>query len=359
MQAYADRYTYFTYTGAFIALVWPAYRWVKGRGLRARIALYLFSLLLAALGIQTAFQTAVWRNTETLFRHSLDVAPEGNYVALGSLGMVLFDKYKNIQGARELLEKSLAIASTGSSLQNYGAILLREGLFPEGEVIFRRALTMPGSNKEQLLANLAFTCVKEGKYGEALKFAQGALALSPEDDSARQDEADALLGLGRFREAELLAHEALATGRSNRQWLVRHAAALWAEGRDAEAKAVIQQALRQNRGSVIVLFEAVQELLLIPNPDPVLRQEALAMAGQACEFTNGHQPWYLFLLGRALETDGQEYKAKLVFKQCLFQAQGRHMKGLERMVLGELKGLASGEKEEKRKTRDGMPDKLK
>ncbi len=348
MQAYADRYTYFTYTGAFILLVWPAYRWVKGRGLRARVALYLFSLLLAVLGLQTAFQVMVWRNTETLFRHSIEVAPQGNYVALGSLGMELFNKYKNIEGARELLEKSLLIAATTTSLQNYGTVLLREGLFPEAEAIFRRSLAMRGSNKEQLLANLAFTCVREEKYAEALEFAHQALALSPHDDHAKQDEADALLGLGRCQEAERLAREALAPDSSNRLWMVRLAAALWGEGRDAEAKQLVQKALAESHGSVIVLFETVQELLMIPHPDPSVQQETLAMARQACQFTQGQQPWYLFLLGRALKASRQDREAAVIFQGCLARAHGRHMPGLDRMVLGELKGLASQEKEEKR-----------
>lgn len=357
MQAYADRYTYFTYTGAFIALVWPAYRCVKGRGLRARIALYLFSLLLAALGLQTAFQVMVWRNTETLFRHSLEVAPQGNYVALGSLGMELFNKYKNIEGAKVLLEKSFAIAVTATSLQNYGVVMLSEGEFPKAEALFRQALTMPGSKKEELLANLAFSCIKEGKYSDALESARKALALSPQDDRARQDEADALLGLGRLQEAERLARESLARAPSSQPWMVGLAAALWGEGRDAEAKQLVQKALAESHGSVIVLFETGQELLMIPEPSAMVRQEALAVARQACQFTGGRKPWYLLQLGRALKINGQGQEAAAVFQDCLAKAKARHMPGLEQMVQGELQGLASGEKEEKRRAGDRVPDK--
>jgi tetratricopeptide (TPR) repeat protein len=359
MQAYADRYTYFTYTGAFIALVWPAYRWVKGRGLRARIALYLFSLLLAALGIQTAFQTAVWRNTETLFIHSLEVAPQGNYVALGSLGMELYNKYKNLQGAKELLERSFAIAVTSTSLQNYGMLMTREGDFPRAEAFFRRALAMHVRNDEQLFTNLAFACVHEGKYTEALAFARRALTLSPQDDRAAHNEVDALLGLGRLQEAEKRAREGLIRNPSSRPWMVRLAAALWGEGRGGEAKRWVQRALAESHGSVVVLFEAVQEMLLLPHPSPQVRQETLAMAGQAYQFTGGRQPWYAFILGRALKAAGQDQQAEKVFQTCLAQARSRRITGLEKMVQGELKGLASGKKEEKRKTRDGMPDKLK
>ncbi len=359
MQAYADRYTYFTYTGAFIMLVWPAYRWVKGRGLRARIALYLFLLVLTALGIQTAFQTTVWRNTETLFTHSLEVAPQGNYVALGSLGMELFNKYKNLQGAKELLEKSFAIAVTSTSLQNYGVLMTREGEFPKAEAFFRRALAMHIRNDEQLFTNLAFACVREGKYSEALAFAQRALTLSPQDDRAAHDEVDALLGLGRLKEAEKKSREGLVRNPSSQPWMVRLAAALWGEGREGEGKRWVQRALAESHGSVVVLFETVQELLLIPHPNPGVRQEALAMAGQAYQFTGGRLPWYNFLLGKALKTDGQNQQAEKVFQECLAQAQTRHITGLEQMVQGELKGLASGEKKEKRQTGDGVPDKPK
>ena len=89
-QAYADRYTYFTYTGAFIALVWPAYRWARGGGLRARVAAYLFALILLSMGALTAWQVTVWRDSESLFTHSLEVAPKGQLRGHGRVGDGLF-----------------------------------------------------------------------------------------------------------------------------------------------------------------------------------------------------------------------------------------------------------------------------
>ena len=81
------------------------------------------------------------------------------------------------------------------------------------------------------------------------------------------------------------------------------------------------------------------------------------MARQACQFTRGQQPWYLFLLGRALKASGQEREAAQAFQDCLAKSHARHMPGLERMVRGELKSLASGEKEGKRQAGDTIPDK--
>ncbi len=88
LQSYADRYTYFTYTGLFMALVWGAAEWARSWGRSAaRIGDIFLALLLVLLGCQTFLQSMTWKDTETVFAHSLMVEPEGNYVALCLLGM--------------------------------------------------------------------------------------------------------------------------------------------------------------------------------------------------------------------------------------------------------------------------------
>ncbi len=77
-QGMADRYTYLPLTGIFMALAWSLPRLQS----RARLALGAGALvLLAALGVASRRQVAVWRSSETLFAHALAVSP-GNYVAL-------------------------------------------------------------------------------------------------------------------------------------------------------------------------------------------------------------------------------------------------------------------------------------
>ncbi len=342
-QAYADRYTYFTYTGLFVILVWTVYRWVKGRGLGTRIALYLFCGLLLTLGLQTAFQVTVWRDSESLFTHSLEVAPKGNYVAMGGLGMVYYDKYKNIEGAKTLLKKAISLGPVYPNWYNLGGILVREGEFKEGEACLRQALAASQwkDQKANALSALAYACVRQAQYAQALEFSRRALTLAPGQESAIESEAEALLGLGRCREAEQVARAGLAEHSKSSGIAVRLAVALLGQGQAQEGAPYMERALKMRRGNPALFFEAATDLLLIPHPAPVVRQEALSMALRAVRAAHGGQPWYLLVYGQALAANGQKLEAQQVLEDCLAKAKAKDIKGLERMARRALDGLAS------------------
>jgi tetratricopeptide (TPR) repeat protein len=82
-QAIADRYTYFPYIGLFIAIVWGL------RSLMAeRILLTTASIVIVLLAAVSFRQVGYWKNTETLFRHTLRVTPP-NVLAEYTLGQAL------------------------------------------------------------------------------------------------------------------------------------------------------------------------------------------------------------------------------------------------------------------------------
>ncbi len=75
-QQMADRYTYFPLIGIFLAVTWlvadrtPAGVW------RARVLPGVAAILVIALGITSFHQIGYWRDTITLFRHALTLAPD-------------------------------------------------------------------------------------------------------------------------------------------------------------------------------------------------------------------------------------------------------------------------------------------
>ena len=346
MQAYADRYTYFTYTGAFIALVWLVYRWVKGKGLRARIALYAFCLILLALGTQTALQVMVWKDSESLFTHSLEVAPKGNYVALSSLGMVYYRKYKDVEGAKKLLKRSISVGATAPTWENLGSILLHQGKFKEAEACLRQGLMMSAQNVDRIWSDLAYACVQQGKYKEGLDFAEKSAVKRPDNPYVRMYQAQALLGLGRCGQAERVARQALILNPNIKGLSICVVAALMGQGRAVEAKHLTARIVDKSHGNPSVYSEVARELLLIPNPNPSTRQEALAMARKAVVSTKGGQPWYLLTLGRALRANSQSQEAAQVLTQCLTMAKTKKMEGLVRLTQRELKQLSNREGEQ-------------
>jgi tetratricopeptide (TPR) repeat protein len=85
-QAMADRYMYVPAIGIFIAITWGA----AEAGLKLRLPAYLNGLfacaVLFALGSLCWIQLGYWKNSETLFRHSLAVNPR-EFVALQQLAI--------------------------------------------------------------------------------------------------------------------------------------------------------------------------------------------------------------------------------------------------------------------------------
>jgi tetratricopeptide (TPR) repeat protein len=90
IQSIADRYTYFSYIGLFIAIVWGAARAGEGAGapLRRRIlgiGAVVIVLILAAIAYR---QVGYWKDSETLFARTIAVTPP-NPLAEYSLGQAL------------------------------------------------------------------------------------------------------------------------------------------------------------------------------------------------------------------------------------------------------------------------------
>jgi tetratricopeptide (TPR) repeat protein len=88
-QSMADRYTYLSLTGLFIAVVFAAGDLLKGwqavLGITASVA------ILALFAVLSFVQTSYWRDSETLWRHALYVAPD-NALAHSNLAAVIHDR---------------------------------------------------------------------------------------------------------------------------------------------------------------------------------------------------------------------------------------------------------------------------
>ncbi len=90
LQATADRYAYWPHVGLFVAVAfWIHAIAFEGRSRSRQIAASVACVAcLGALGALAHAQTHVWKDSETLWRHALDVT-ENNYVAHANLGHAL------------------------------------------------------------------------------------------------------------------------------------------------------------------------------------------------------------------------------------------------------------------------------
>jgi tetratricopeptide (TPR) repeat protein len=180
-QARADRYTYVPMVGLSIMLIWGLAEILKSRiAIPAAIAACVACAALCEAQIQS------WRNSETLFRHALDVT-SGNYLAHHNLGVALADDGRFPEAIQQY-EAALQIEPNAANVQtDYGSALAKSGRLPEAIAHYQAALQQlpdaPITHND--LAN-AFAATP-GSLQQAIAEYQIALRLKPDYQEAREN----------------------------------------------------------------------------------------------------------------------------------------------------------------------------
>jgi tetratricopeptide (TPR) repeat protein len=185
IQSHADRYTYLPMIGCSVAAVWYLHgisaKWSQGHNTLIIIAVVLVLLF----AIQTRLQVLLWRNNETLFRHTLAVT-SNNYVIHMTLGSELWD-----QGRRDeaIAEYRKAIKITPKYPDHYfflATALLLEGRTEEAVKEYRTILELrpdfPFAH-----TNLGMALQKLGRNEEAIVEYREGLRLVPNDYKAKEN----------------------------------------------------------------------------------------------------------------------------------------------------------------------------
>jgi tetratricopeptide (TPR) repeat protein len=197
-QALADRYTYLSTLGLAIAFVWGAAEIaVRARIPKAALAATC-AVIALALGLATARQVALWKDTRTLFTHTLEVTRD-NAVAHQVLGNALLLSGDGDAAIVEL-EAALAIAPEfAEAHNNLGSALGTKQRFDEAAMHFRAALR--SSDSAETHHNLGYTLAEMGHADEARKEYEAALAIDRDDVLSNSKLGAMLLESGRFAEA--------------------------------------------------------------------------------------------------------------------------------------------------------------
>lgn len=199
-QAYADRYTYAPLIGIFFAVVWEVKARVAGHAKAAAGANLTAGLALTACLLVSHQQLQHWKDGETLFRHSLAVT-KNNYVAHGSLGMILAEAGKSDE-AKYHLETALTILPSYEHAHlNLGTLYLKEGLLDKAAAHFLLAAKFKPGFPEAFY-NLGTVLAQQEKHEQAVAQFEQALSLQPSHANAHYNLGISLTKLGRLQEAE-------------------------------------------------------------------------------------------------------------------------------------------------------------
>jgi len=243
-QTMADRYFYIPSIGLFIALVFGladiAKSWCVAPALSAGIAGGVL-LILATL---TNAQIQRWRDSFTLFEHTLAGTPPNLHIE-HNLGLALGDSGRYDEAAAHF-EKTLQIdPNFYDGLVGMGVTRGLQGRLPEAIDYFQAAIrSQPRAPTAH--AELGHVLWKQNRDQDALEELRRASRIAPRDTDIRADFGLALELVGRIPEAIDQLHEALRLNPNSAETHNNFGLALLASGKARESIQEFEVALRLN-----------------------------------------------------------------------------------------------------------------
>jgi tetratricopeptide (TPR) repeat protein len=208
-QGHADRYTYLPQLGLYMMIAWTVSDLLmESTSLRSRLAAVIGALVLLALCVRAFAQTSYWKNSDTLWNHTVAVTGE-NDVAHNNLGFLFLrrgelDKaVSEFQTALDIRSRSTqSHYSLGAALiqSNLGNALAREQRWDAAIDHLKEAVRLRPDYADAYF-NLGTVLFQQGNIDQAIIQWQKALAINPRDAEAHKNVANALRKQGKVKEA--------------------------------------------------------------------------------------------------------------------------------------------------------------
>ena len=311
-QPRADRYTYLPEIGLYILVTWGAMRlfdkWRHKREVLAIAALFIIGVFVTL----SYFQTSYWLNSETLWRHTVDVTSR-NYIAQNNLAGTLLERgqlNEAIANYREALEIKPDVAQVQSNLGN---ALLREGNVEEAIVHLQKALQIDPAYAEAY-NHMGSALMKKGQAGEAIAHYQKAVQLNTSYADAYNNLGVAFLRSGQVDQAIADYKKAVAINPESAEMQYNLGNALAHQGNWADAIACYQAAVSTERDSVKAA--KIRNNLAAALEKLGKSDEALEQFRQAVQI-NGNYPEAHCNLGRMLAQRGRRDEAVAHLREAL------------------------------------------
>lgn len=251
-EAIADRYTYVPMIGIFMAIAIGANDSLSGNRLKKYILTSAAAAFIIYLTAFTWVQIGYWRDSYSLFRHSMNTI-EGNYMAYNNYGAAFLEDH-NPEKAVEIFTEGLRIKPDSSEL-NYsmGEALTKQGKFEEAITYFSRSTTLMFFDGEAVLnKRYGIVLLKEKDYAGAVSYFKISLSIHPMDTEVLNNMGIALMGLDKSEEALEAFSRGVAIKPDSSTLRFNKGLALRKVGRLNEAIAEFEAAARLNPTSETV-----------------------------------------------------------------------------------------------------------
>jgi protein O-mannosyl-transferase len=243
-QARADRYTYLPQIGLYVLLTWAVADLCAGWRHRRVLLGGSATIILIALIFCAHAQTAHWRNSESLWTHTLACTSD-NFIGRDDLGNALFQKGK-VEEAIADFQRALQINSDfAEAHDNLGNALFQKGKMDEAIAHFQRALQI-NPDFADAHNGLGNALLRQGKVDEAIGQYQNALQINPDFVVAHYNLGSALFQKGDVDGAMVHFQKALQINPNDPGAHNNFGNVLFESGNVDQAVAQYQRALRIN-----------------------------------------------------------------------------------------------------------------
>jgi tetratricopeptide (TPR) repeat protein len=208
LQGHADRYTYLPHIGLYIALTWLVVDLSISLNVGKQVLAIAATIIVIALSAWAWKQTTYWRNSETLWTHTLTVTKD-NDVALTNMGVILKDRGQ-LDDALTYFQRALAVRSSSEHRHyrlslalihdNVGEVLAQKGRMDDAAGSFRQAIELRPDFPDAHY-NLGVLLFQKGDYDGAIAQLRTALSIQPNDSGTNTTLANVLVQKGLLREA--------------------------------------------------------------------------------------------------------------------------------------------------------------
>jgi len=241
-QAHADRYTYLPQIGLYLSVTWAMSDALAFWLHRRRILSAAAVLVIAVLSWCALIQTSYWRNSESLWTHTLAVTSD-NPVARNSFGLLLLG-HDRVDEAIDQFQMAVNIDPGFADAQNNLSVALTKKGRADEAIIHLRTVLKWLPDEAGAHYNLGNALLQKGESNNAIAAYEKALSIQPRYADAHYNLGIALQQNGRIDEAIDQYQKAFQDKPDYAEAYYMLGNNLLAKGRVDEAITSYQQALR-------------------------------------------------------------------------------------------------------------------
>jgi Tfp pilus assembly protein PilF len=184
-QGMADRFMHIPMIGLLFALVWLIGDLAMEKHWQKEIAIAIFLVVLAPFAAVTIKQIGYWRDSYTLFAHTLEVT-KNNGFAENDFAVALMERGEPELAAPHFVAAVRLSPDLASPHYNLAVLLQKQKRVDDAEHEYRAALALSSDQTEivQSHNNLGILYLGEGKYSAAMAELSAAIAMDPSEQNS-------------------------------------------------------------------------------------------------------------------------------------------------------------------------------